>query len=263
MAEKAILFDTTKCIACRGCQVACKQWNGLQGEATRNSGSYENPSNLGPDTWIKIRFNEVSRGESGAMDWLFTRQSCMHCSDAPCVEVCPTGALYHHELGFVAYDREICSGCGYCVEFCPFSVPHMRGARVSGMARAEKCVMCQDRITNGYEPSCVKTCPANALVFGNRDDLVIKGKLTVRELKAKYPGAYLYGEREMGGTHVLYILTDSPEAHGLPASPEVPASAIAWKGFLQPVGAAIVGITIVGLGLNYLVARAFVKREKN
>lgn len=263
MADKVILFDTTKCIGCRACQVACKQWNSLPGEVTTNCGSYENPADLSPDTWIKMRFNEVTRSGGGGVDWVFTRQSCMHCTDAACVKVCPTGALYHHSIGFVAYDKTICSGCGYCAEFCPFSVPRMRGNNVSGIRKTEKCVLCQDRVSNGYEPACVKTCPPNALVFGNRDDLITQGKERIKQLQSEYPNAYLYGEKEVGGLHVLYVLTNSPQAHGLPAKPEVPAAAIAWKNVIQPVGSVLIGLTVVGLGLNYLVARATVKKEEN
>src|SRR4030042_6223156 len=113
MAEKAILYDSSKCTACRGCQVACKQWWGLEGETTTNRGTYENPPDLSPDTWVKIRFNEVPR--NGSIDWVFTRRACMHCTEAACVKVCPTGALYHHPLGFVAYNKDICSGCGSMV----------------------------------------------------------------------------------------------------------------------------------------------------
>jgi formate dehydrogenase iron-sulfur subunit len=261
MAEKAILFDTTKCIACRACQVACKQWNSLDGEKTTNAGNYENPPDLSSDTWMRIRFSEVSASGDAGVTWLFTRQACMHCTDAACVRVCPTGALYHDALGFVGYNKEICSGCGYCAEFCPFSVPRMRGNNISGVRKAEKCVFCQDRVQNGYEPACVKTCPPNALVFGNRDELVIKGKQRVQEIKSQYPNAYLYGEKELGGLHVLYVLTNAPVAHGLPVSPEVPPATVVWKSVIQPLGYAVVGLTVVGLGLNYLVARAMVKKE--
>ena len=109
MADKAILYDSTKCTACRGCQVACKQWWGLEADKTEFWGTYENPRDLTADTWIKIRFNEISNG-NGGVDWIFTRQSCMHCTDAACVKVCPTKALYYHPLGFVAYDKDLCSG---------------------------------------------------------------------------------------------------------------------------------------------------------
>ena len=107
MAEKAILYDATKCTGCRGCQVACKAWNDLEAEETTNSGTYENPPDLSPNTWLKMQFEEVVDTDApGGLSWLFTRRACMHCSDAGCVKVCPTGALHYHELGFVAYDKD-------------------------------------------------------------------------------------------------------------------------------------------------------------
>ncbi|MBI4331453.1 MAG: 4Fe-4S dicluster domain-containing protein [Chloroflexi bacterium] len=260
MVEKAILFDTTKCMACRACQVACKQWNGLDAEKTRNRGSYENPVDISPDTWIKMKFIEVGR-EGDKVDWLFMRRACLHCTEAPCAKVCPTGALYSHEMGFVAYEKELCSGCGYCTEFCPFDTPRLRGSGVTGISKAEKCTMCQDRVVNGLEPACVKTCPPNALTFGNRDELIVAGKQRVQQIKRDFPNASLYGEKELGGLHVLNVLTEAPEVYGLLAKPEVPAAAIAWKSVIQPVGAVVIGLTVVGLGLNYLVARATVKNE--
>ena len=116
--------------------------------------------------------------------------------------------------------------------------------------------MCIDRISNNQEPSCVKTCPTNALIFGDRQELVNIGKSRVQELKSIYPQAYLYGEKEMGGLHVMHVLTQSPQVHGLPTNPEVPVAAIAWKDVLKPVGYAVTGLAVIGLGLNYLVARA-------
>ena len=256
MAENAILFDSSKCTACRGCQVACKQWWGLEGETTTNRGTYENPPDLSADTWVKIKFKEVDSKRTGGVDWVFTRRSCMHCTDAACVKVCPTGALYHHPSGIVAYNKDLCSGCGYCVEFCPFDVPRAKGNDIIGTRKIDKCVLCGDRVSNGYEPACVKSCPTGALTFGDRQELVAAGKKRVQELKATYPEAYLYGEKELGGLHVMYVLTHSPQVHGLPAQPDIPVAAIANESILQPVAYALTGVAVVGLGLNYLVARA-------
>ena len=260
MTEKAILYDSSKCTACRGCQVACKQWWGLEGEETTNRGTYENPPDLSADTWLKIKFNEISNG-NGGVEWIFTRRSCMHCTDAACVRVCPTGALYHDPSGVVAYNKDLCSGCGYCVEFCPFDVPRAKGNDITGIRKIDKCVLCIDRISDGLEPSCVKTCPTDALIFGDRDDLVAIGKERVQELKSRYPDAYLYGEKELGGLHVMYVLTHSPQVHGLPAHPDVPVAAIAADDIIRPLGYAVTGLVVAGLGLNYLVARANVVKE--
>ncbi|MBN2187274.1 MAG: 4Fe-4S dicluster domain-containing protein [Dehalococcoidia bacterium] len=256
MADKAILYDSSKCTACRGCMVACKQWWGLEGEKTRNLGSYENPPDLSYNTWLKIRFNEIESNKPAGVEWIFTRQACMHCTDAACVKVCPSGALYYGTMGNVAYNPDICTGCGYCSEFCPFKVPKLQGGPATVIRKMNKCILCFDRISNNQEPACVKTCPTDALIFGDRQELVNIGKNRVQELKSAYPEAYLYGEKELGGLHVMYVLTHSPQVHGLPVNPEVPVAAIAWKDVLKPAGYALTGLAVVGLGLNYLVARA-------
>ncbi len=258
MADKAILFDTTKCMACRACQVACKQWNELEAEQTNNRGTYENPPDLSAQNWLKIRFTEVER--QGKLSWLFTRQACMHCTDATCVQVCPTKALTHHELGMVTYDKDLCSGCGYCVDFCPFHVPRSQRNLVIGVAKMEKCTMCTtpglDRIAAGYEPACVKTCPTLALKFGDRSQLLVEGSKKVQELKARgNNNAYLYGDKELGGLHVMYVLDDSSEVYGLPVNPQVPTTATAWQNVVQPVGWALGGLTVLGLALNFVIAR--------
>ena len=273
MADKAILYDATKCTACRGCQVACKQWNEndevipteVNGVLAKNWGSYENPPDLSPTTWLKMRFTEVEAG--GKVRWLFTRQACMHCTDAGCVRVCPTGSLYHHELGFVAYNKDTCSGCGYCVEACPFNVPRLEHNMLTGIAKMDKCTFCTtpglDRIVEGWEPACVKTCPTGALKYGDRAELAAEGKKRVQALQAKgWTTANLYGEKELGGLHAMYVLDDSPAVYGLPVAPEISAATIAWQDVLQPLGWALGGLTIIGLGMNYLVARASAKKEE-
>jgi formate dehydrogenase iron-sulfur subunit len=274
MAEKAILYDATKCTACRGCQVACKQWNendeyipppsDPNGVQASNWGSYENPPDLSPTTWLKMRFMEEET--DGKLRWLFTRQACMHCTDAACVRVCPNGSLYHHELGFVAYNRDTCTGCGYCADACPFAIPRSDRNIWSGLAKMDKCTFCTsqglDRIAEGWEPACVKTCPPGALQYGDRNELVAKGKARVADLQAQgYSKANLYGETELGGLHVMYVLEDSPAIYKLPENPKVSAVTIGWKDVIQPVGWAVGGLAIVGLGVNWLVARANIKKE--
>ena len=214
----AILIDTSKCTACRGCQVACKQWNDLPGEQTRNWGSYQNPKHLSAETWKLVTFQEIEK--SDGLAWLFLPMQCLHCTEASCVSVCPTGAA-HHQGDVVLIDEQLCIGCGYCVEACPFGVPHsMPGPNGSHKGTARKCTFCIDRISNGLLPACAKTCPAGAYQVGDRDDMIASGTARVQSLKQKgHADAYLYGENELGGLHVMFVLADRPALYGLPESP--------------------------------------------
>lgn len=262
--SKAILYDSSKCTACRACQVACKNWNELRAEETTNRGTYENPPDLSPQTWLKMEFREV--GNNGTLRWLFARRACMHCTEAACVKVCPTGALYYRADGFVAIDKGKCSNCGYCVEFCPFDVPRLDVNRASGLGdRVTKCTACTtpglNRLDNGDVPACVKTCPTGALTYGDRTALLKVAEDRVAELGGS---ARLYGKDEFDGkgTHVLYVLEDSPDRYGLPTSPEVPATATAWQDVIKPLGYAAAGMVGLGLLLNIMVARARVISER-
>ena len=262
MNEKAILYDATKCTACRGCQVACKQWNELKSEVTTNRGTYENPPDLSPDTWLTIKFNEEFT--NGTHRWLFTRYSCMHCTDAACINVCPSGALHHNEHGFVVYDKDKCIGCGYCGQYCPFDVPRLNAGRITGVGKIDKCTLCTapglDRLSTVEEPACVKTCPTGALIYGDRDELVAEGKSRVATLIDSNPNTYsqasLYGEKELSGLHVLYVLADSPKTYGLPEEPQFPVTATIQRDIFQPLTWAIWSVAGVGLALNALIARA-------
>ncbi len=228
MAEKAMLFDTTKCIACRACQVACKQWWELPATPTANRGGYENPADLSAETWNRIRFVETE--QNGAVRWLFARHACMHCSKAVCVYVCPSYARGYNDLGMVTIDYERCIGCGRCVEYCPFDVPRLGADDVSPRIKLEigtprktayKCVFCKDRLQDGLAPACAKTCPTGTIKFGDRAEILSQGQARVKQLEANYSKAYLYGEKELDGLHVMFVITEEPALYGLPADPRV------------------------------------------
>jgi formate dehydrogenase iron-sulfur subunit len=257
----AMLLDLTKCTACRGCQAACKQWNDLPAEETVNWGSYQNPPDLSYNTYTLIRFDEHQR-EDGTLAWLFLNQRCLHCSDAACVDVCPTGALTHNEIGFVSFEESKCNGCGYCTQYCPFQIPRLSSVDVlTGEAKSSKCTFCQDRTTNGLEPACAQACPTGAIAFGDRADLVAKGKQRVEELKAKGRSeARLYGETELGGLHQMYVLETKASVYGLPENPSYPVGAT-LRNILRPVGSLAIGAAIVGSIAAFFVTRRNINME--
>lgn len=221
MARKVFLIDTSRCTACRSCQVACKQWNNLSPEATVNRGSFENPPGLTPQLFNQIRF--IEQEKDGELRWLFLNRRCMHCAEAGCLKVCPSaGALYRTPEGLVAYNRDKCIGCNYCVNGCPFDVP-----RYTEDKKVTKCHGCADRVAHGIPPACTKACPTGTLQFGDRDTLIAA---------AKGKGKKIYGENDLGGLGVLYVLDDSPGTYELPENPAIPASIFLWKDVIKPLG---------------------------
>lgn len=216
--KKAMLHDTTKCVGCRACQAACKRWNNLPPEPSGYGDVYDNPDDLSAQTWTLIKFRESSK--SGEKRWLFCKYQCMHCTNASCEAVCPTGAI-SHQGDAVIIDQEWCIGCGYCIQACPFGVPHKDEDR--GTAR--KCTFCADRIIQGLKPACVEACPAEAIIYGERAELVAEGKRRVQSLITNgNQRANLYGENELGGLYVLYVLDDAPSVYGQPESPQLPTT---------------------------------------
>jgi formate dehydrogenase iron-sulfur subunit len=253
--ELAILYDASKCIGCRQCEEACRAYNGLPQETPY-------PTELSPTTWNLIERRVAVERE----DDPFFLQQCMHCRDAACVTVCPTGALHHDQRGFVALDADVCNGCGYCTQFCPFAVPHLGEVNlVTGAAQAAKCTFCQEKVWAGEGgPSCAEACPTGALIWGDRASLVDQAEARVSELTDEgRGGARLYGLEEAGGLHRLSILLDQPGAYGLPPDPEGPfVFSAVWQRVIQPLGGVAVGVTGLGLVLNWLVARTQIKAEE-
>jgi len=249
----AMLVDVTKCVSCWWCYAACKDCNGLPETIKPTPAA---PPALSPEVCTTL--HPVEKGEG----WSSRKQACHHCTDAACVAVCPTGALSYNKLGFVQYDKAKCSGCGYCAEFCPFGVPQMESNKVTGAAIMNKCHFCGDLVTKGEQPACAAACPYGAIKFGKRTELVQEGRERVAALRLANPDAILYGDKELSGLHVIYVLDDLPEIYGLPVDPEVPAAATVRDVF-QWIGVGAPAAVIAGFGLNYLVARArMVKGEK-
>lgn len=260
----AMLQDMSKCMACRACQVACKEWNDLSAVTTTNRGTYENPPALSPNTWTRIHFKELAASRD--VRWSFFKQQCLHCGDAPCVRVCPTAALKQNPMGFVSFEEEQCNGCGYCANFCPFGVPQISVSNtLTGHGKASKCTLCQDRVTSGLMPACAKTCPTGAIQFGQRGDMIALGQQRVADLKGKgFAEANLYGPGVLGGTGVMYVLPyKSAEYAALPANPQSSITAATlWQNVLQPVGGLAIGLGAIGLAVNFLVASRHIKDEE-
>lgn len=224
MAEtrKGFLIDTARCIGCRSCQVACKQWNKLEADKTVNRGSFENPRDLTANLYNRIRF--VERDDpTGGVRWSFFSERCMHCGEAGCMKVCPSpGALYRTSAGSIAFNKEKCISCKYCVSACPFNVP-----RYGADDRVAKCNLCADRVAAGMAPVCAKGCPTQAIQFGPRNELIARAKQAKKTL---------YGESDLSGLGVVYALDAPPETYGLPTKPSIPLSIFLWKDVVKPLG---------------------------
>ena len=247
--SKAVLYDATKCIGCRACQVACKQWNELPAVATTNTGTYENPPRMDAYTFTKISFTELE--DNGKFQWVFAKHQCMHCEHPACVEACIVGALEKRPDGPVTYDDNKCIGCRYCQVACPFGIPNFEWDKPLPWIR--KCTFCADRQGGGLKPACVTTCPSGALEFGERDDLIAEA----RERIAATPGRYvdhIYGEKEVGGTSWLYLSPVPFEKLGLPTLGSEPVTVDVERamGAVPPM---LFGVAAVMSGIYWLVKR--------
>ncbi len=248
----AKLIDTSKCIGCKACQVACMEWNDVRDEVGENIGVYDNPSDLTENSWTLMRFAEYENPE-GDLEWLIRKDGCMHCEDPGCLKACPSpGAIVQYTNGIVDFNQDACIGCGYCVVGCPFDVPRISAAD----NKAYKCTLCSDRVAVGQEPACVKTCPTGAIVFGTKEDMKIHAEARIEDLKSRgYDNAGLYDPEGVGGTHVMYVLhhADKPELYNdLPKNPKISSTISLWKGLAKPLSvAAMVAAAAAGF-MHYI-----------
>jgi formate dehydrogenase iron-sulfur subunit len=250
--------DTSVCIGCKACEVACKEWNLVPDSGLELTGmSYDNTEMLGANSWRHVAFIEqplqVGRqasgtgqhptGPSAAVDlgmpttalpgsssggaarsefrWLMSSDVCKHCTSAACLDVCPTGSLFRTEFGTVVVQEDICNGCGYCVPACPYGVIDKREED----GRVWKCTLCYDRLGAGKEPACAQACPTNSIQFGPLEELRERAQGRLDQLvEAGVPEARLYGENPsdgVGGAGAFFLLLDEPEVYGLPPDPVV------------------------------------------
>ena len=257
--------DTSVCIGCKACEVACKTWNAVPEDGIELTGmSYDNTGGLGASTWRHVAFIEqIQRPGEGAADdaavggadgsrWLMASNVCKHCTESGCLDVCPTGALMRTEFGTVVVQSDICNGCGYCVSACPFGVIDRR----EDDGRAWKCTLCYDRIGGGLEPACAKACPTESIQFGPVDELRERAALRVEELRlAGEDGARLYLDDPadgIGGAGAFFLLLDEPEVYGLPPDPVVTTRDLPrmWRHVATAGAALLAGGLVTALGRN-------------
>jgi formate dehydrogenase iron-sulfur subunit len=240
------LTDTTKCIGCKACEVACKQWNQLPDDGFALTGmSFDNTVALGASTWRHVTFSEGTA--TGRIAWKMMSDVCKHCERAGCLEACPTGAIVRTEHGSIYIQPDVCNGCGYCVPACPFGVV----ARRDDDGRAWKCTLCYDRLQGELEPACAKACPTDSIEFGPLERLRAKAATRLEELRARGVDARLYGESEAaqpgtGGLHAFFLLDDAPASFNLPPDPVVPTKGVGASWLAAAAGAVVLGAMAIG-----------------
>jgi formate dehydrogenase iron-sulfur subunit len=230
--------DTTVCIGCKACQVACHQWNDLPAGhgPTRHSlpvlsgQSYDNTLSLSDVNWRHVKFIEQFSPDRSQAAWLMMSDVCKHCVDAPCLEICPTGAILRTEFDSVYINEPACNGCRDCIAACPFGVIHVSETKNV----AQKCTLCYDRLKNNLVPACAQACPTESIQFGPLDKLKEKARARVNQLKGQgRKKARLYGADDniLGGLNAFYLLEDTPETYGLPSNPKLPSRSVPFSSF--------------------------------
>lgn len=255
MAQPVGFFtDTTVCIGCKACQVACRQWNDPQDadqlpafELPQLSGdSYDNTGSFSDVNWRHVKFIEQFSADAERTEsaWLMMSDVCKHCVNAPCLDVCPTSAILRTEFDTVYINEPACNGCRDCIAACPFGVIHMSPTRNV----AQKCTFCYDRLQNGLPPACAQACPTQSIRFGPIQDLKRTAQARLRQLHREGDSrARLYGDDEsvLGGLNSFYLLLDKPEVYGLPSNPRVPSRSVPRSSFWSIVTAILTALGVL------------------
>ncbi len=249
MTTTGFFTDSTLCIGCKACEVACKEWNDVPDDGFLWSGlSYDNTLALGHSSWRHVKFVErepaigVGGNAPDRLTWEFSSDVCKHCENAGCLEACPTGSIVRTEFGGVYVQPDICNGCGYCVVACPFGVIDRR----PDDGRAFKCTFCYDRQKVGLEPACAKACPTGSILFGDLEELQRVADRRIAQLhRAGMNDATIYNPTgtSVGGIHAFFLVRGDPRAYNLPPNPEVPTTRLkpAWSAAAFAAGALALG----------------------
>src|SRR3954452_6187882 len=248
MPRMGFFTDTSICIGCKACEVACKEWNQIPQSLQGFTGmSYDNTVELGANTWRHVAF--VEQEVHDGIRWLMSSDVCKHCTHAACLEVCPTGALFRTEFGTVVVQEDVCNGCGYCVPACPFGVLSKR--KEDG--RVWKCTLCYDRLKDDMEPACAQACPTDSIQFGELAELRERAAERVEVLHQRgHSEARLYGESEddgVGGFGAFFLLLDEPETYRLPPDPVVPTR---MAGKVWGAGLAAAATMAAGIAASFI-----------
>jgi len=249
--QVCMLIDTTTCIGCKACEVACVEWNGYEFRETTFDNTYQTMPETAWNFWNLIKFNEVET--DNGLQWLMRKDQCMHCEEPGCLIACPAdGAIVQYTNGIVDFNQANCIGCQYCVTGCPFNIPKFNAAT----KKVYKCTLCSDRVGAGLEPACIKSCPTGCLHFGSKEDMKFEAEKRVKQLQGNgHADAGVYDPSGVGGTHVIYVLNDAkhPENYGgLPADPRVPFFVTMWKGPLKWLGGIGVMAGVLGVFMHYV-----------
>ncbi len=249
MPTTAFLTDSTLCIGCKACEVACKEYNEVPADGFDWTGrSYDNTLHLGHSTWRHVAFVEMATafgvgGNSGErLTWSFVSDVCKHCEHAGCLEACPTGSIVRTDVGSVYVQPDVCNGCGYCVVGCPFGVIDRR----PDDGRAFKCTFCYDRQRDGDQPACAKACPTQSILFGEIDDLRAHAAARMDTLRERGIADAVFwdsGHTSVGGAHAMFIVRGDPEAYNLPVDAQVPTVYLpdAWRSAAATALVAVAG----------------------
>ena len=253
--QVAKLIDTTLCIGCKACEVACQEWNDQEFTLGTFGGTYQTMPQLEHNFWNLIKFNE--RETDAGMSWLMAKFQCMHCADAGCMAACPApGAINRLDNGTVDFNHDNCIGCGYCITGCPFNIPRLSPVT----QKVSKCTLCSDRVAFDQEPACSKACPTKAIVFGTKEEMIHHAEERITDLKSRgFENAGLYDPQGVGGTHVMYVLhhADQPQLYAnLPKDPKIDPFVELWKGNLKLGGLFAIGAAAVVAFVHHLITGA-------